>query len=215
MIIRAAYVYIFQCLVVLNCSASSGSVEIRKAKAKLYEKADQYCKAFEVYRDICPSPDCGHADVLVELSSYYNGLERCTESDNARSIEYLKAAAEKGDPYAQVSLSQFYQYGFFPETPKDLKKALSLLESAAAQKSCLGLLSLAFSQEKGTLGKKDIDTAVQNYCTALERGCLDAYEDLIRLGEDPMECLPYGLPFEVIDKALSELTEEIEAEADE
>jgi len=101
--------------------------------------------------------------VFYLSAAYARGAPGIFERDEARSLDLLMEAAEKGFPQAQFSLAWQYESGAL--MPRDWKKALALYEKAAGEGHVFAISRLIRVYSQGELGVLP-DDAKANYWRA-------------------------------------------------
>lgn len=96
-----------------------------------------------------------------------------------KALEYLKAAAEDGDPQALTSIGDLLRTGTFVE--KDVRRAILYYEQAAARGAPRSLNAVGDIHLFAELGAPDIPAAVKAYRAAAAAGSTDAMYSLAYL----------------------------------
>lgn len=112
---------------------------------------------------------------------YYTGFGEMV--DKGLAFNYLSRAAAAGDVQSYASLANLYLNG--EGVGKNYDKAVYWLNKGVEAGEREALYTLALLHEEGTLGEVKVDTARQLYRTAVEKGSVNAYEQLIYINQTP------------------------------
>ncbi|WP_161887619.1 ankyrin repeat domain-containing protein [Pontibacter russatus] len=112
-------------------------------------------------------------------SMYYTGFGAMV--DKGLAFNYLSRAAAAGDVQSYTSLANLYLNG--EGVGKDYDKAVYWLKKGVDAGEREALYTLALLYEEGTLGAVKVQEARKLYRSAVEKGSVSAYEQLIYINQ--------------------------------
>ncbi|WP_345160104.1 ankyrin repeat domain-containing protein [Pontibacter saemangeumensis] len=114
-------------------------------------------------------------------SMYYTGFGEMV--DKGLAFNYLSRAAEAGDVQSYTSLANLYLNG--EGVGKDYEKAVNWLNKGVEAGEREALYTLALLYEEGTLGEVKVEEARHLYRSAVGKGSVNAYEQLMYINQTP------------------------------
>lgn len=114
-------------------------------------------------------------------SMYYTGFGEMV--DKGLAFNYIGRAAEAQDVQSYTSLANLYLNG--EGVGKNHEKAVYWLNKGVEAGEREALYTLALLYEEGTLGEVKVGEARQLYRSAVEKGSVNAYEQLLYINQTP------------------------------
>lgn len=114
-------------------------------------------------------------------SMYYTGYGEMR--NHSLAANYLLRAAQGGDVVAYTSLANLYLNG--EGVAKDNEKAVYWLQKGVEAGEREAMYTMALLLEEGTLGQVEIDKARTLYREAVEKGSVNAYDQLLYINQTP------------------------------